>query len=150
MPRMRLSSSPSLLNFMSRMQTYTHECETKPSAVHARRTFCWAKFKLSMRRSSSVLPFRFSTAMSSFLVFSVDWYANEGRWPYNNKVTRTRYCSLGTRCILNLPNCALTNINTRFIKSRWTSTYPATSTLDLFNTADYSPDRLTLGVSVRD
>ncbi len=29
-------------------------------------------------------------------------------------------------------------------------TYLATSTLDLFNTADYNPDRLTLGVSVRD
>ncbi len=62
-----------------------------------------------MRCSSSVLPFRF-TAM---IVFSVDQYlrANEGRWPYDNKVTRTRYCSLGTRCIsftntwpiLNLP-----------------------------------------------
>ncbi len=30
------------------------------------------------------------------------------------------------------------------------ATYLATSTLDLFNTADYNPDRLTLGVSVRD
>ncbi len=30
------------------------------------------------------------------------------------------------------------------------ATYVATSTLDLFNTADYNPDRLTLGVSVRD
>ncbi len=29
-------------------------------------------------------------------------------------------------------------------------TYVATSTLDLFNTADYNPDRLTLGVSVWD
>ncbi len=56
-----------------------------------------------MRRSSSVLLFRF-TAMSSYLVFSVDQYlrANEGHWPYDNKVTHTRYCNLGTRCIIVL------------------------------------------------
>ncbi len=36
------------------------------------------------------------------------------------------------------------------MNAEYFATYLATSTLDLFNTADYNPDRLTLGVSVRD
>ncbi len=58
-----------------------------------------------------VLPLRV-TAISTYLVFPVDnqLRTDEGRWP-DNYLTRTRYCSLGMRCIsytstrptLNLP-----------------------------------------------
>ncbi len=59
--------------------------------------------------------------MSIYLVFPVDQQlrADEGRLLYHN-LTRTRYCSLGTRCvsytntqpILNLPTLRTNSINT--------------------------------------
>ncbi len=56
--------------------------------------------------------------VSIYFVFSVDQQlcADEGHWPYDN-LTRTRYCSLGTRCFSYTNTRPITlhtnNINTK-------------------------------------